>query len=81
MTNIILFPLKVVFYYPGRFILWFRYFFPTKNKKGGFPSVAESRRQYKEGGWFVAFLVSCGFWGTVLFTIFVLMAQSPGVNG
>ena len=70
-TKIILFPLKLVFFYPGRIILWYRYFFPSKAKKGGFTNIAESRRQFKEGGVLIAFIVSCGFWGTAL--IFLLM--------
>lgn len=66
MINILLFPYKLIFYYPARIILWFSYFFPQKNKKkGGFISVAESRRQYKEGGYLVHFIVSCIFWGPV----------------
>lgn len=77
MLNILLFPYKLIFYYPGRMILWLNYFFPKKGKKGGFIGVAESRRQYKEGGYFVAFIVSCIFWGPVAW---VLLRITMGGN-
>ena len=66
IKNIIFFPLKLVFYYPGRIILWHRYFFPSKGKHGAFISVAEGRRQFKEGGVLIAFIVSCSFWGATI---------------
>ncbi len=76
--KILLFPLKLIFIYPGKIILWYRYFFPEKNKKkGGFISVAESRRQYKEGGNFIAFIISCGFWISTA----VLFLSSIGGGG
>lgn len=67
MITIILFPYKLIFYYPARIILWSNYFFPKKGKKGGFISVAESRRQYKEGGYLIAFIISCIFWAPIIF--------------
>ncbi len=69
MLNLLLFPYKLVFYYPARIILWVNYFFPKKGKKGGFISVAESRRQYKEGGYLVHFIVSCIFWIPIIFWV------------
>lgn len=60
-------PFKLVFYYPGRILLWFRYIFPEKGK------ITESRRQYKEGGVIMAFWASCAFWATLIFFAFILV--------
>jgi len=61
------FLLKLIFFYPGYIILWFKYFIPQKGKKGGFISVAESRRQFKEG----TFIFSV-FWSLVLWAFVAL---------
>jgi len=73
---ILSFPLKLVFIYPAKIILWYRYFFPSKSKKGGFVGIAESRRQYKEGGTLIYVIISCGFWGTTV--MFLLLMAGGG---
>jgi len=56
---------ELFFYYPGRLIMWFFYFFPS----GGFEGVAQSGRQYREGGYIIAFMMSVLFWGVVIFCL------------
>ena len=72
IVSIFSFPLKLIFYYPGRLILWYRYFYPTKDKQGGFIGVAKGRRQYKEGGKVVTAIASCGFWWSVILILSLL---------
>ena len=79
MLKILTVPYKIIFYYPGRILLWYRYFFPQKQKRGNaFLSVAESRRQYKEGGYLVAFIASCGFWGGAFLVFFYILSMRAG---
>lgn len=56
MHPIIKFPFKLIFYYPGRMMLWFRFMFPGKGQ------ISRSVRQYREGGVVLPFIFSCSFW-------------------
>jgi TPR repeat protein len=55
--------------------LWFKYFIPQKGKKGGFISVAESRRQFKEGTVFFSVFWSLVFWAFVAFWMLFLVSS------
>jgi TPR repeat protein len=65
------FLLKLIFFYPGYVILWFKYFIPQKGKKGGFISVAESRRQFKEGTFIFSVFWSLCLWAFVIFVFYL----------
>jgi hypothetical protein len=66
--NLLLFPLKLIFYYPGRLVLWWRYLNPSKGK------ITESRRHFKEGGIVIAFLTSCGLWAFLIFVTILFLS-------
>lgn len=66
------FLLKLIFYYPGRIILWFQYMFP---KKGNY---FKSHRQYRHGGAIIAFFTSCVFWGVITLLTIGLTSQTDG---